>query len=85
MNEITAFDFEGFTVRVIDRNAVPRWFLVDVCRVLGIVNGRNVSARLNDDEKGRPYGRHPWWPAGNRHHQRVRAPQTDPVLSLPQP
>jgi hypothetical protein len=26
--------------------------LLDVCRVLGIANSRNVSARLDDDEKG---------------------------------
>lgn len=46
------FEFEGAAVRVIDRAGEPWFVLADVCRVLEIENSRNVSARLDDDEKG---------------------------------
>jgi prophage antirepressor-like protein len=53
MNEITPFnfDFEGHTVRVVDRSGVLWWFLVDVFRVLGILNPSQAAARLEDEEK----------------------------------
>ena len=50
-NDVTPFEFEGHTVRVIDRNGLPWWFLVDVCRVLGLSNPSKVASRLDDDEK----------------------------------
>lgn len=45
------FDFNSKIVRVVMINNEPWWVLVDVCNVLGIVNSRDVSNRLDDDEK----------------------------------
>jgi prophage antirepressor-like protein len=45
------FDFEGREVRTIDRDGVVWFVLADICRVLAITNNRNVTARLDDDEK----------------------------------
>lgn len=51
--ELRAFDFEGTPVRVTTGDdGEPRWVLADVCRACGIDNSRNVSARLDDDQKG---------------------------------
>ncbi|ERJ97341.1 BRO family protein [Ruminococcus callidus ATCC 27760] len=44
--------FEGSTVRTVQMNGEPLWVLKDVCGVLDISNSRNISARLDDDEKG---------------------------------
>jgi prophage antirepressor-like protein len=44
--------FEGSTVRTVHMNGEPWWVLKDVCGVLDISNSRNISARLDDDEKG---------------------------------
>lgn len=44
--------FEGSTVRTVQMNGEPWWVLKDVCGVLDISNSRNISARLDDDEKG---------------------------------
>lgn len=52
MNAIVPFDFEGASVRVIDRAGEPWFVLADVCHVMEIENPRNVTARLDDDEKG---------------------------------
>jgi prophage antirepressor-like protein len=51
-NEVSVFNFENYDVRIVDQNGEPWWVLKDVCDVLGIENSRNVSARLDDDEKG---------------------------------
>lgn len=38
-------------VRMIVRNGEPWWVLADVCRVLEVENSRDVTKRLDDDEK----------------------------------
>jgi prophage antirepressor-like protein len=49
---VSAFSFEGADVRVLNRSDEPWWVLADVCDVLSIANPRNVSAKLDEDEKG---------------------------------
>lgn len=52
--EIQKFDSSesGFSIRVVEKNGEP-WFIgSDVCRALGITNGRDAWARLDDDERG---------------------------------
>ena len=49
---ITAFNFEGRQVRAFSREGEPWFVLADVCTVLELENHRNVSARLDSDEKG---------------------------------
>lgn len=49
---VSAFSFEGADVRVLNRSDEPWWVLTDVCDVLSIANPRNVSAKLDEDEKG---------------------------------
>lgn len=39
-------------VRMVMQKGELWWVLSDVCKVLDITNTRNVSARLDDDEKG---------------------------------
>ena len=51
-NNIIPFEFKTNTVRVIkDGHGEPWFVLADVCKVLDIANPRNVTARLDDDEK----------------------------------
>lgn len=52
MNEIQIFNYNSNEVRTIQRDGDPWFVLRDVCAVLGITNDRNVSARLDADEKG---------------------------------
>lgn len=53
MNEVLrSFGYKGNSVRTLEKDGVVWWVLVDVCRILGISNARNVSARLDEDEKG---------------------------------
>lgn len=52
MNELQIFNYENNEVRTVMIDGEPWFCLVDVCRVLGIVNHKNVFARLDDDEKG---------------------------------
>lgn len=52
MSNIVPFDYHGQQVRVTGTKENPLWVLADVCKVLDISNPRNVSARLEDDEKG---------------------------------
>lgn len=49
---LMTLQYSGKTVRTVMNDGAPWWVLVDVCAVLGITNNRNVSARLDDDEKG---------------------------------
>lgn len=39
-------------VRIVMIDNEPWWVLADVCKVLEIVNNRNIAARLDEDEKG---------------------------------
>jgi prophage antirepressor-like protein len=48
---VVPFDFEGSTVRVIDRIGEPWFVLADVCSVLEISNPSDAARRLDDDEK----------------------------------
>lgn len=51
--ELIQFGFEGQEVRVhVDEIGNLWWVTVDVCKILGIVNSRNVIARLDPDQKG---------------------------------
>ena len=52
MNELQVFNFEGSTVRTLMLDEAPWWVLSDVCKILEIANSRNVTRRLDDDEKG---------------------------------
>lgn len=52
MNEIKKWTFGENEVRTIEKNGEPWWVLADVCKVLEIVNNRNIAARLDEDEKG---------------------------------
>jgi prophage antirepressor-like protein len=52
MNNLKMFNYSGLLVRVVLVGNEPWWVLRDVCDVLGISNSRDVSARLDDDEKG---------------------------------
>lgn len=51
MNELQLFNFKGDNVRMLVIDGEPWWVLKDVCNVLEISNGRNVIARLDEDEK----------------------------------
>lgn len=51
-------------------NDTPWWVLADVCRVLELTNHKNVSAQLDEDEKGAKYD----------HHQRIRPIQRNPAF-----
>lgn len=56
MGDVIPFRFcrddQDFEIRVLTRNGDPWFVLTDVCVVLGLVNSSDVSARLDDDEKG---------------------------------
>lgn len=52
MSTIIPFDFEDHAVRVLTRADGPWFVLADVCGVLDITNSRNVTDRMDDDEKG---------------------------------
>ena len=48
----TPFQFEGRSVRIIEKDGEPWFVLVDVCRELEIANSRDAASRLDADEKG---------------------------------
>lgn len=50
-NELQVFSYEGNEIRTIQRNGEPWWVLKDVCSVLEIGNSRDVTVRLDEDEK----------------------------------
>jgi|GEM_PF-3444948 len=52
MNAVISFQFDTTLIRVLSRQGEPWFVLADVCRVLELENPRNVTARLDDDEKG---------------------------------
>lgn len=51
-NEIQVWNYESSEVRTVQVNGEPWFVLADVCKVLEISNSRNISSRLEPDEKG---------------------------------
>lgn len=51
-NSLQTWDYCGCKVRTLEKGGEPWWVLADVCKVLEVSNSRNVSARLEEDEKG---------------------------------
>lgn len=51
-NEIQVWNYESSEVRTVQVNGEPWFVLSDVCKVLEISNSRNISSRLEQDEKG---------------------------------
>jgi anti-repressor protein len=51
-NGLQIFNYCNSKVRIIIKDGEPWFVLKDVCDVLGIINSRDVVARLDDDEKG---------------------------------
>ena len=52
MNEMQIFHYENNQIRTILKDGEPWWVLADVCQVLEIKNSRDVTTRLDEDEKG---------------------------------
>lgn len=52
MDKLRVFDYEGEEVRTVEKDGEFWWVLKDVCAVLEIKNPRDVTRRLEDDEKG---------------------------------
>ena len=48
-----ALNFEGHTVRTVNRDGVVWWVLADVCGVLGLAMPHRAAERLDEDEKER--------------------------------
>ena len=69
MNELQIFEYEGMPVRNVTIGEECWWVLKDVANVLGIANHKNLSARLDEDEKGGLFDGHPWWQPTNDHYQ----------------
>jgi len=51
MNDLQVFTYRGIPLRTVEREDSLWWVLKEVCGVLGIVNHKNVAARLDADEK----------------------------------
>ena len=51
-NEIQVWNYESSEIRTVQVNGEPWFVLADVCKVLEISNSRNISSRLDPDEKG---------------------------------
>lgn len=52
-NELRIFENPEFgTVRTLETDGEPWVMAADVCKAFGITNGRNITARLDEDEKG---------------------------------
>lgn len=52
MSDLQIFNYENNEVRTVMIDGEPWFVLKDVCQVLGIVNHKNIAARLDEDEKG---------------------------------
>lgn len=52
MSDIQIFNYQSNEVRTVEMGGEPWFVLKDVCNILGVVNDRNVAARLDEDEKG---------------------------------
>lgn len=70
MNNIQIFKYENNDVRTVEMNGEPWFVLKDVCRVLAmdVSKIKQVSDRLDADEKGRYSVPTPRWCAGNLGH-----------------
>ncbi len=51
-NNLQTWNYENSEIRTVEKDGEPWWVLADVCKVLEISNSRNVSSRLETDEKG---------------------------------
>lgn len=51
-NEVQVWNYESSEIRTVQVNGEPWFVLADVCKVLEISNSRNISSRLDPDEKG---------------------------------
>lgn len=51
MSNIQIFNYQSNEVRTVEMGGEPWFVLKDVCNILGVVNDRNVAARLDEDEK----------------------------------
>ena len=51
-NEVQVWNYESSEIRTIQKDGEPWFVLADVCKVLEISNSRNISSRLDPDEKG---------------------------------
>lgn len=51
-NKIQVWNYESSKIRTIQKDGEPWFVLADVCKVLEISNSRNISSRLEPDEKG---------------------------------
>lgn len=51
-NNLISLEYNGNPVRCIQIDGAPWWVLSDVCKVLRVKNSRDVSNRLDADEKG---------------------------------
>lgn len=49
---LQTWSYENSEIRTVEKDGEPWWVLADVCKVLEISNSRNVSSRLEADEKG---------------------------------
>lgn len=52
MKNLISLEYHGKPVRCIQKEGAPWWVLSDVCKVLSVKNSRDVSNRLDPDEKG---------------------------------
>lgn len=50
--DLMPFSYGDTAVRVVVIDGEPWFVLADLCKVLDIRNGRDVAARLSDDQKG---------------------------------
>lgn len=52
MDNLQTWNYGSSEIRTVEKDGEPWWVLADVCKVLEISNSRNVSSRLETDEKG---------------------------------
>ena len=52
MNDLQIFNYHDTPLRTVEKDGELWWVLKDVCAAFGVMNYRDVGARLDDDEKG---------------------------------
>ncbi len=52
MNNLTTWNYNNSEIRTVTINEEPWWVLKDICMILDIQNHKDISARLEEDEKG---------------------------------